>query len=74
MLIKDTLEEYVISTRQREDCSIGNIVREYGGADVLDELDATTALVAMPRYVALRLERDHPELLIEQNLPYKHFA
>jgi len=28
----------------------------------------------MPRYLALRLEREHPELWIEENLPYKHFT
>lgn len=70
---EDVMEEYVVSTRRAVDCSVGTLLSEYGDATVLDELDATTALVEMPRYVARRLEREHPELLVEENVPYKHF-
>lgn len=70
----DTLEEYVVSTRRNVDCSLPLVLRGYAGATVKDEVDATTALVEMPRYIAIRLEKEHPELRVEENLPYKHFA
>ena len=69
----EKLEEYVVSRKRNIACSVSTLLQNYGAAHVIDEFDAGTALVAMPRYVATRLVRDHPELVVEQNLPYKHF-
>jgi hypothetical protein len=64
--------QYVVTQATRESSvSVAELLALYPKADILDELDNSTALVEMPADVCEQISRNHPELLIEPNLPYK---
>lgn len=64
-------KKYVVSppTRQRN-LRVSALLKSRPGVIVLDELDDSTALVAMSDKAHHRLSKEHPELVIEPDLIY----
>ncbi|MBY0491450.1 MAG: hypothetical protein K2R93_16560 [Gemmatimonadaceae bacterium] len=50
--------------------SIANIVQDVAGVQVLNEVDSSTALVRMSETAMHRMQKAHPELIVEPNIQY----
>lgn len=73
----DEVERYVISRAASGDASgdsrhtpVADLVDDVQGVRVVGALDDSTALVEMSDDARVRVEREHPQLVVEPNLYY----
>lgn len=66
-------QEYIVTQGGRGNPpTLASVLHKYSGVDVLANLDRWTALVSMPRITSQKINKEHPELVIEPNLSYSH--
>lgn len=67
-----TTKRYVVTRNSNgRVVHLGKVLRAYPKVILLDKLDDSTALVEMSDRDLMRLSRQHPELAIEPNIPYR---